>query len=82
MVLLNTLIYALLAFQISIEYSAVILMSLLSYIIHFFSLTDFNILSLFSMLVVLVIICHGKVLFWSCLFGVMELHVRKWANLS
>jgi hypothetical protein len=34
------------------------------------------------MLVVLVIICHGKVLFWSCLFGVMELHVRKWANLS
>jgi hypothetical protein len=37
----------------------------------FFSITAFNILSLLSVLVVL-IICHGVVLFWSCLFGVLE----------
>jgi hypothetical protein len=28
--------------------------------------------SMFSVLVVLMIICHGEVLFWSCLFGVLE----------
>jgi hypothetical protein len=37
-----------------------------------FSLTDFNILSLFSVLAVLMIICHGEVLFWSSLFDILE----------
>jgi hypothetical protein len=41
------------------------------YFICFFSLTAFNILSLFSVLVVLMIICCGEVLFWSSLFGVL-----------
>jgi hypothetical protein len=38
----------------------------------FFSLTDFSILSLFSLLVFQMIICHRKVLFWSSLFDVLE----------
>jgi hypothetical protein len=42
----------------------VILMGLPLYVICVFSLTAFNILSLFSVLVVLMIICHGVVLFW------------------
>jgi hypothetical protein len=50
----------------------VILMGLLLYVICFFSLTAFNILSIFSVLVVLIIICHGVVLFWSSLFGILE----------
>jgi hypothetical protein len=37
----------------------------------FFSLIAFNILSLFSVLVVLMIVCHGEVLFWSTLFSVL-----------
>jgi hypothetical protein len=47
------------------------LMDLFLYMICFFSLTAFNIRSLFSVLVVLMIICHGVVLFWSSLFGVL-----------
>jgi hypothetical protein len=50
----------------------VILMGFPLYVICFLSLTGFNILSLFSVLVVLMIICHGEVLFWSSLFGVLE----------
>jgi hypothetical protein len=46
-------------------------MGLPLYVICFFSLTAFNILSLVSVLVVLVIICHGVVLFWSNLFDVL-----------
>jgi hypothetical protein len=38
----------------------------------FYSLIACNILSLFSVLIVLTIICHGEILFWSCLFGVLE----------
>jgi hypothetical protein len=38
----------------------------------FFSITAFNILSLFSVLVVLMIICSGEVLFWSSLFCVLD----------
>jgi hypothetical protein len=49
-----------------------ILMGLPLYVICFLSLTAFNILSLFSVLVVLMIICHGDVLFWSSLFGVLQ----------
>jgi hypothetical protein len=48
-----------------------ILMGLPLYIICFFSLTVFNILSLFSVLVVLMIIYHEVVLFWLSLFGVL-----------
>jgi hypothetical protein len=55
-----------------IEKSAVILMGLPLYIVCFFSLTAFSILSLFSVLAVLIIICCGVVLFWSSLFGVLE----------
>jgi hypothetical protein len=49
----------------------VILMGLLLYVICFFSFTAVIILSLVSALV-LVIICHGEVLFWPSLFGVLE----------
>jgi hypothetical protein len=41
-------------------------------ILFVFSLLEASILSLFSVLVILMIICHGKVLFWSSLFGVLE----------
>jgi hypothetical protein len=68
----NTSLHAVLAFKVSIEKTAVILMGLPLYIICFFSLTAFSILSLFSVLVFLIIICHGEVLFWSSLFGVLE----------
>jgi hypothetical protein len=44
--------HALLAFKISIEKSAEILMGLPLYAIYFFSLTAFNILSFFSVVVV------------------------------
>jgi hypothetical protein len=50
----------------------VTLLGLPLYGICFFSLTAFNILSLFSVFVVLMIICHGLVLFWSSLFDVLE----------
>jgi hypothetical protein len=47
-------------------------MGLPLYVTCFFSLTAFNILSLVSVLVVLMIICCGIVLFWSSLFGVLK----------
>jgi hypothetical protein len=50
----------------------VILMGLPLYVICFFSPTAFNTLSRVSALVVLMILCHGVVLFWSGLFGVLE----------
>jgi hypothetical protein len=50
----------------------VIFMGLPMYLFVFFSLTTFNILSLLSVLIVLMIICCGEVLFWSSLFGVLE----------
>jgi hypothetical protein len=50
----------------------VILIGLSLYVICFFSLTAFNILSLIPGLVVLIIMCHGEDLFWSILFGVLE----------
>jgi hypothetical protein len=49
----------------------VILLGLPLYVICFFSLKAFNILSLVSVLVVM-IICCGVVLFRSGLFGVLE----------
>jgi hypothetical protein len=50
----------------------VILIGLPLYVICIFFLTALNILSLFSVLVVLMIICHGVFLFWTSLFGVLE----------
>jgi hypothetical protein len=50
----------------------VILMGLPLYVICFFSLTTFNILSLVSVFVVLMMICHVVVLFWSVLFSILE----------
>jgi hypothetical protein len=55
----------------------VILMGLPLYVICFLSLTAFNILSLFSVVVVLMI-CSGVVLFWSSFFDVLEASVPKW----
>jgi hypothetical protein len=55
--------HAVLAFNVSVEKSAVILMGLPLYVIYFFSLTAFNILSLVSELVVLMMMYHGVVLF-------------------
>ena len=57
----------LLAFIVSGEKSGVILIGL-----PFpFSLTVFNILSLFSAFVVLIVMCRDEFLFWSSLFGVL-----------
>jgi hypothetical protein len=68
----NTLLLALLAFTVSVEKSAVILMGLPLYVICFFPLTSFKILSQFCVLVVLIIICHREILFWSGPFGVLK----------
>jgi hypothetical protein len=62
---------ALRAFDISVEKSAVILWVYLC-MLFVFSFTAFNILSVVSVLVVLMIICHGVALFCSGLFGVLE----------
>jgi hypothetical protein len=59
----KTSLYALLALKVSMEKCAVTLIGLPLYVICFFSLAGFNILSLVSMLVVLMIVCHGVVLF-------------------
>jgi hypothetical protein len=59
----KSLPHALLAFNVSVEKSAVILMDLPLYGICFFSLTAFNILSLVFELVVLMMICHEVVVF-------------------
>jgi hypothetical protein len=58
----------------------VILMGLPLYVIWFFSLTAFNIFSLVSVLVVLMIICHGDscIFVKSCLVS-WRLSVPKWA---
>jgi hypothetical protein len=68
----NTSLHALLAFKVSDEKYAVILMGLLLDVICFISLMAFGILSLFSVLVVSIIICHREVLFWSSLFDALD----------
>jgi hypothetical protein len=68
----NTSLHALLVFNVSIEKSIVSLMGWPLYIIYFFSFTALNMLSLLSVLVNLMMICCGKVLFLSSLFGVLE----------
>jgi hypothetical protein len=47
-------------------------MGLPLYVICIFCLTDFSIVTLFNMLVVLAMMCHEEVLFWSSLFGILE----------
>ena len=59
----------LLAFTVSSKKSGIILIGLPLYFTCSFSLTAFNILSLFSAFVVLSILCQGEFLFWSSLFG-------------
>jgi hypothetical protein len=68
------------AFKFPVEKSDFILTGLPLYI-FFFSLTTFNILSLFSVLVVLMIICHEQVVFWSSLFVSWRLPLPECANL-
>jgi uncharacterized Tic20 family protein len=59
----NTSLHALLVFKVSVEKSAVIVVALPLYIIWFFSITAFSILSLFFVVIVLAIVCLGEVLF-------------------
>jgi hypothetical protein len=61
----------LLAFIIIGEKSSVIIIGLSLYVTLPFSLTAFNILSLFSAFVVLIIMCQEEFIFWSSLFGVL-----------
>jgi hypothetical protein len=56
----------LLAFKVSVEKFSVILMGLPLYVIYFFSLTAYNTLFLFSVLVVL------ERFYFGCMFGVLE----------
>jgi hypothetical protein len=65
-----TSVQDLLAFIVSGEKSGAILIGLPLYVT--FSLTDFNILSLFSAFVVLIIMCQEEFLFWSSRFGVLQ----------
>jgi hypothetical protein len=64
----NTSLHAVLAFNVSFEKSAVILMGLPLYVTCFFSYSLKY--SLFSVLDALMIIFHGEVLFWSSLFSI------------
>jgi hypothetical protein len=66
-----TSVQDLLAFIVSDEKSGVILIVLPLYVSLPFTLTGFNILSLFSAFVVLIIMCQEEFLFWSSLFGVL-----------
>jgi hypothetical protein len=68
----KTSLHSILAFNDSVEKSSVILMDLPLYVIGFFSLTAFDILSLVSVLFVLMITCCGVVLFSSGLFSDLE----------
>jgi hypothetical protein len=65
--------HVLLTFKVSVDKSGVILMGLPLHVIWFCSSTDFNILSLYSVLVVLMIICFEEVLFLPSLFGILEI---------
>jgi hypothetical protein len=63
----------------SIEKSAVSLMGLPLYVICFFSLIAFSILSLVSVLILLMIICNGLVYFGQAFLVFRRLPVPKWA---
>jgi hypothetical protein len=62
-----TSVLDLLAFIVSDEKSEVILIGLPLYVTCPFSLAAFNILSLFSASIVLIIMCQEEFLFWSSL---------------
>ena len=66
-----TSVHDLLALTVSGEKSGVILIVLPVYVTRAFPLTAFDILSLFSAFVVLIIMCQEEFLFWSSLFGVV-----------
>ena len=66
-----TSVQDLLAFIVSSEKSGIILIGLPLYVTRPFSLTAFNILSLFSAIVFLIIMCREDYLFFSSLFGVL-----------
>jgi hypothetical protein len=66
-----TSVQVLLAFTVSGEKTGVILIGLPLYVTWPFSFTAFNILSLFSAFVFLIIMCQEEFLFWSSLFGVL-----------
>ena len=66
-----TSVQDLLALIVSGEKSSVIPIGLPLYVTRPFSLTVFNILSLFSAFVFLIIMCQEELLFWSTLFGVL-----------
>jgi hypothetical protein len=57
-------------------------MGLPLYIICFLSITAFSILSLFSVLVVLMIICPGRLYFGQVCLVFWRLPVPEWAQLS
>ena len=63
-----TSVQDLLTFIVSGEKSGVILIGLPPYVTWPFYLTAFNIVSLFSAFVVLIIICREKFLFWPSQF--------------
>ena len=66
-----TSVQDLLAFIVSGEKSGAILICLPFYVTWRFSLTAFNILSLFRAFFVLIIMCQEEFPFWSSLFGVL-----------
>ena len=66
-----TSVQDLLVFIVSVEKSGEILIGLPLYVTWPSSLTAFNILSLFSAFVVLIIMFQEEFLFWSSLFGVL-----------
>ena len=77
-----TSVQDLLAFIVSADKSGVILIGLHLYVTCVFSLSAFNILSLFSAFVVLIIICQEEFLFWSIYLEFCRLLVYSWESLS
>jgi len=63
--------HSLLAWRVSIERSAVILMGIPLYVICCFSLADFNICSLCLVFVNLINMCLGVFCLWFILFGIL-----------
>jgi hypothetical protein len=74
----NTSLHIPLAFKVSVEKSAAFWWAYL-YMLFVFSLTAFNILSLFSVLVVLMIICHEKFYFSQICLVSWKLPLPEWA---
>lgn len=76
----NTSLHTLLTFRVSSEKSA--LMYLPLNVAWHFSLTDYDILSLFSTFNHLTIICCSDVLLGSCVFGVLNASFTWMSHLS